>query len=374
MSLPRRLQHVAREKIDPHIVNVLVDSFADEGLTNAQMINACEIVSRLDPERFSVTMFTYGAPAPEIVRRPNTRLIQLPRHLQTVRLLTQFFFGKQDLLFYLKPSPASRCFLNLRSFVGNHCLVAASVESQTDWRDETMKPQTIRLIEQTVLRADHLFSNSAFVQRSLKANYGLESEVVPTGVDTGFFTPNWPRPANARPRVLFVGSLRVFKGPQVVLEAAQVFPQADFVIVGDGVMGDEVRVRAQTLQNVIMKGQLGRASVRDEYRNADIFLFPSCWEGSPRVLLEAAASGLPVVARRDYEPESVIDGVTGLLAASDQEIITRLGEILAKPELCRAFGQSARSHVARFSWDKITRQWETIFARLTALRRKDRQS
>ena len=46
-----------------------MDSFADEGLTNAQMINAREIVSRLDPDRFSVTMFVRGVAAPEILAR-----------------------------------------------------------------------------------------------------------------------------------------------------------------------------------------------------------------------------------------------------------------------------------------------------------------
>jgi glycosyltransferase involved in cell wall biosynthesis len=374
VSLPRQFHSGSQEKVDSKIINLLVDSLADEGLTNAQMINAREIVTRLDPDHFCVTMFTCDAAAPEIVRRPNTRLIQLPSHLQTVRLLTQFLLGKQDILFYLKPSPASLYLLKIRPFLGSRRLIAATVESQTDWQDETIKPETIRLIEQTVLRADYLFSNSAFVQRSLNKNYGLSSEVVPTGVDTNFFSPDPARPANPRPRVLFVGSLRVFKGPQLVLHAAHLFPQADFVVVGDGLMADKLRERAQALPNVTMKGQLAPASVREEYRNADIFLFPSWWEGSPRVLLEAAASGLPVIARRDYEPESVIDGVTGFLAASDAEIMTNLAELLAKPELCMAFGQSARSHVARFSWDAIARQWESVFMRMAMTRRKDRQS
>jgi glycosyltransferase involved in cell wall biosynthesis len=373
-SLPAQLQTGAEQHVDSKTINLLVDSLADEGLTNAQMINAREIVTRLDTDRFRVTMFTHNAPAPEIVRRPNTRMIRIPSHLQTVRVLAQFQFGKQDILFYLKPSPASRYFLKARRFLRSNCAIVASIESQMDWRDETIEPQAIRLIEQTVLRADYLFSNSAFVQRSLKENYGLPSEVVPTGVDTEFFFPDWSRPANLRPRVLFVGSLRAFKGPQVVLDAAQLFPQADFAIAGDGVMAGKIRERAQALHNVTMRGQLGRASVREEYRQADIFLFPSCWEGSPRVLLEAAASGLPVIARKDYEPESVIDGVTGFLAASDAEIMTHLAELLANPELRRSLGQSARSHVARFSWDVIARQWESVFARMAMTRRKVRQS
>ena len=351
-------------------VNILVDSFADDGLTNAQMTNAREIVSRLHPDRFSVTMFVHGPPAAQIKRRPNTRLIQLPDRLQTIPMLANFLFGHQDILFYLKASPASRWYLRLPSLRKSRCVIAGTIESQTDWRDETMTPQSIRLFEQTVLRCDYLFSNSAFVKRSLERNYGIQSEVVPTGVDTDFFTPNWNRPANSRPRVLFVGALRAFKAPQLVLDAAQRYPQADFVLVGEGVMAQELRARARSLANVVMRGSLGRTAIRDEYRSADIFWFPSRWEGSPRVLLEAAASGLPVIARKDYEPESVIDGKTGFLAATDDELLARLAELLASPDLCRAQGQAARSHVSRFSWDVITRQWETIFARLTQGRRE----
>jgi len=355
-------------------VNILVDSFADEALTNAQMINAREIVSRLDPDRFSVTMFVRGIPAPQILARPNTRLIQLPRRLQTIPLLAQFLFGRQDIVFYLKASPASRWYLKLRSLRRKRCVIVGTIESQTDWRDETITPHTIHLAEETILRCDFLFSNSAMVKRSLEANYSLPSEVVPTGVDTEFFTPDWNRPANPRPRVLFVGALRAFKGPQVVLDAAQRHPQADFVLVGDGVMGLELRDRAKALPNVTMRGTLGRIAIREELRRADVFLFPSRWEGSPRVLMEAAASGLPVIARKDYEPESVIDGATGFLVGDDDEMMTRLAQLLADHDLRLRLGKSGHSHVARFSWDVITRQWETIFTRLAVSQKRLRES
>lgn len=359
------------KKDDIKPVNILVDSLADEGLTNAQMINAREIATRLAPDLFSVTMFVHGPPSIQISRRPNTRLIQLPNRLQTIPILREFLFGRQEIIFYLKASPASRWYLKMRSLRESRSLIVGTVESQTDWRDETITPQTVRLIEETVLRCDYLFSNSAFVKRSLESNYGRQSEVVPTGVDTGFFAPNLDRPVNPRPRVLFVGSLRAFKGPQVVLDAAQRYPEADFVIVGDGVMTQQLRARSHGLRNVTMRGTLERAAVRDEYRGADIFLFPSRWEGSPRALLEAAASGLPVIARKDYEPESVIEGQTGFLTASDDESVFRLGHLLANPVLCRTMGEAGRRHMTRFSWDVISRQWEAIFMRLARLRKSD---
>jgi len=345
-------------------VHILVDSFADEGLTNAQMINAQEIVSRLNSEEFLVTMFVHGPPAQPILCRPNTRLIQLPNRMQTIPLLARFLFGTQDILFYLKASPASHWFLNLRFLSRNPAVTVGMIESQTDWRDETITPQARQLIERTILRCDSLFSNSAFVQRSLRSNYRLASDVIPTGVDTDFFTPDKQRPPNSRPRVLFAGSLRQFKGPEVVLEAAQRCPQADFIIVGDGPLAGELCGRAKEIPNVTMSGSLGRTAIRDEYRRADVFLFPSRWEGSPRVLLEAAATGLPVIARKDYEPETVIHGKTGFLVTTDDDLMTRLQQLLATPGLRRDLGKAARAHMAQFSWDVIAPQWEAVFRRL----------
>jgi glycosyltransferase involved in cell wall biosynthesis len=328
------------------------------------MINAREIVRRLDAERFHVTMFVQDRTEPGISSRPHTRLLHLPRRLKTPVILREFLFGPQDILFYLKASPASRWYLNLRALRADRCALVATIESQSDWRDETIPPRVRRLFEQTILRSDHLFSNSPLVKRSLQSNYGLTSEIVRTGVDTEFFTPNYDRPPNPRPRVLFVGALRIFKGPHLVLAAAQLFPQADFMLVGDGVLRQELQERSRSLGNVAISGALGRNALRQQFAQADIFLFPSHWEGSPRVLMEAAACGLPVIARKDYEPETVVDGVTGFLVGSDDEMMTRLGQLLADSHLQRRMGKCGREHMAAFSWDLITRQWETIFARL----------
>jgi glycosyltransferase involved in cell wall biosynthesis len=355
-------------------IRILVDSFADEGLTNAQMINAREIVSRLDSERFHVTLFKHGAPARQLVVRPNTRLIQLPRRLQTIPILTHFIFGRQEILFYPKPAPATRWYMNLRTLGRRRCALVATFESQSDWQDDTITPNTKKLIEETILRCDYLFSNSTNVQQSLETNYGLHTEVVPTGVDTTFFQPNWDRPANSRPRVLFVGALRSFKGPQVLLEAAERFPGADFILVGDGILVEELRTRGKHLANLEMCGSLNRIEIREKFALADIFMFPSRWEGSPRVLMEAAACGLPVLARKDYQPESVIDAKSGFLVGDDAEMMMRLEQLLSSPDLRRRLGECGRSHIARFDWNVITPQWEEIFTRIALARRESVQS
>src|SRR5580704_9644715 len=125
-------------------IRILVDSFADEDALNAQMSNAREIVSRLDPARFHVSMFAVGEPDGRLMRRAATRLIQLPQRRQTIRIVNEFIWGKHDILFYLKPSPAAKLYLALRPRWFDQRVVIGMVESQSDLRNEpTVKPEQV---------------------------------------------------------------------------------------------------------------------------------------------------------------------------------------------------------------------------------------
>ncbi|HZP16774.1 MAG TPA: glycosyltransferase family 4 protein [Terriglobales bacterium] len=349
-------------------IRVLVDSFADAGLLNAQMSNAREIVCRLDPDCFTVSMFVQDDPDPRIASRRNTRLVRVPQKKQTLRILSEFLFGSHNLVFYVKASPASRCYLGLRRRWRDPRITVATIESQADLRSEpSIAPEAVRLWEQTVLRCDYLFSNSASVRGSLEREYGLISQIIPTGVDTSFFAPPSERhPPNPRPRVLFAGSLRRFKQPGFLLSAAARFPEADFRIAGEGPLRQELeqRIAQENLTNAHLLGPLSPAALREEYQRADIFLFPSSWEGSPKVILEAAASGLPVIVRSNYAPETVVHGVTGYQASSDEELYKFLQALLQNAELRRQLGMAGRSHSQKYDWNVIAAQWGEAFTEM----------
>src|SRR6266568_9598147 len=336
-------------------VRVLVDSFADKDLPNAQMGNAREIIRRLDPARFHVSVFVCGEPDTSIAQRPNTRLIPLPSQRQTARIFREFVFGNYDVLFYLKSSPATKWYMRLPPNFKHNRISIGTIESQSDLRNErTITPGAVRLWEQTVLRCDYLFSNSPSVQQSLRTEYGLSSEIVPTGVDTHFFQPACDSPPKLRPQVLFVGSLRPFKGPQLLLDAAAYFPDADFILAGAGAMEAELnsRVQRENLANVHLLGLLKADDLLCEYQKVDVFLFPSSWEGSPKVILEAAACGLPVIVRNSYSPETVVHGITGYQAASDEELHGFLKALLNNPELRHDLGRKGRQHSQKYDWDR----------------------
>ena len=129
------------------------------------------------------------------------------------------------------------------------------------------------------------------------------------------------------------------------------------------------RIHRENLDNVRLLGVLGAGELLREYQQADVFLFPSIWEGSPKVILEAAACGLPVIARQNYKPETVLDGKSGYLVGSDEALFVRLEELLSSPERRRAYGEVGRKHILQYDWDLITPRWEEIFLSLTRAER-----
>ena len=101
-------------------------------------------------------------------------------------------------------------------------------------------------------------------------------------------------------------------------------------------------------------------------------MFPSLWEGSPKVILEAAACAVPVIARENYEPETVVHGKTGYLVARNQDIFERLEELLSSPKLRQEFGVAGREHAKQFDWDVLTALWQEIFLHLTSQKARGR--
>jgi glycosyltransferase involved in cell wall biosynthesis len=101
-----------------------------------------------------------------------------------------------------------------------------------------------------------------------------------------------------------------------------------------------------------------------------VFLFPSVLEGHPQVLGQAAACGLPAVAMEKYRPDYVVHGETGYLVKSENELSLKLGLLLTDEELRLKMSAAAARHAMQFDWDKVTRDWESVFVEAAGKRRK----
>ena len=185
---------------------------------------------------------------------------------------------------------------------------------------------------------------------------GLTVSTVDNAVDARQFTPADPR--REPPVLLFVGQLSRSKGLADLVEALQLLADRGVVVRARFIGGaqqageqeaDRIRELARRSRLPIeLPGPLGPAGVRRELADAAIFCLPSHWEGQSISVLEAMASGLPVVVTAvGANPEVVRDGVDGIVVAPCDVpgLAAALNRLVGDADLRARMGDAARSRV-----------------------------
>ena len=221
----------------------------------------------------------------------------------------------------------------------------------------------------------------------LERRIGVEPERIRqiyNGVDPLRFSPRQgARPNLAPPGFLpdpalvvgTVGRLAGVKDQATLLDAfacatsGDAIPQARLVLVGDGPLRKDLEGRARALGiagRVWFAGD--RADVNDLMRLFDLFALPSLGEGISNTVLEAMASGLPVIATRvGGNPELVREGSTGVLVPpGDPEALgAQIARLLADADLRRGLGRAARERIIQgFSWERCVEQYLGVYDEL----------
>lgn len=196
-------------------------------------------------------------------------------------------------------------------------------------------------------------AQSEFVRKS----YGVAEErivVMPNGVSDPFVQAARAAPDHGGAfRLLFVGRLSPQKNVQRLLRALPAISvPVELVVVGEGEQRTmlEALCRRLGLPRVSMVGFQTSAQLVDWYRWADAFVLPSDKEGMPLALLEAMASGLPVVAT-DVPGIADTVGEDGILVAPDPEALAAAVDLLAAdPALWHDLSRRGSARAGQLSW------------------------
>jgi glycosyltransferase involved in cell wall biosynthesis len=176
-------------------------------------------------------------------------------------------------------------------------------------------------------------------------------EVLLRGVDQTRFFPSWE--VTKKPIVLFVGQISKQKGAWDLLSAwkqvSVACPSAELWVVGpdhtNGRFIREIRTRGHH-DSIKITGPLPAIEVASLMRKAQILCLPSYGEGTPNCVMEALASGLPVVATRvGGIPDIVAHEATGLLVekSDTQGLADALMTLLRDPSRCTRMGEAAHA-------------------------------
>lgn len=167
-----------------------------------------------------------------------------------------------------------------------------------------------------------------------------------------------------------VATFKRQKGHQFLIEAASKlvnkFPNLHILFVGDGELREQLIEQTHTLDIDNHIHFLGtRSDVPSILAASDLFILPSLWEGLPMALIEAMASGLPVVATDVSGTTQVMeDGKTGILVQPGQsnKLELAVGKILSDPETAKKMGEASRLRVEKlFSAQKQANEYLELY-------------
>lgn len=232
----------------------------------------------------------------------------------------------------------------------------------------------IRLFERPVLRrATTLVALTPAEVASYRAlGVVTQCEVIPNGIDADRYRTIPARDIEARwhipPRavvVLFMGRIHPIKGADRLVDAflsiAEQIPSAVLVMAGPDEFGLEQKMRARVEQSgmasrVIFTGMVSGDDKLDLLARANLFSLPSDAEGFSIAILEALASGTPVLISPDCHFPEVQEAGAGLIVSNDRVALAiALAGLLERPQELRDMGERGRALVReRYTWDRIT--------------------
>ncbi|GDY30379.1 glycosyltransferase family 4 protein [Gandjariella thermophila] len=325
--------------------------------------------------------FDAAAPFP-VVRHPTSLMLPVPEVLRRAREVMRaerceaVWFGAAAPLALLTPW--------LRA-AGAGRVVACTHGHEVGW---SMLPGARRALRRIGSTVDVVTYVSKYTRSRFASAFGPMAalEHLPSGVDTSVFRPDPAARAELRrryrlgeaPVVVCVSRLVPRKGQDVLVRALPEIrrrvPGAKLLLVGGGPARDRLRRLAAESgvdDHVVLTGSVPWPELPGHYAAGDVFAMPCRTrgggldvEGLGIALLEASATGLPVVAGNSGgAPETVQDGVTGHVV-DGREVSAVAGAVaglLADPEAAAAMGKAGRD------WMATRWRWDDLAARLAAL-------
>jgi glycosyltransferase involved in cell wall biosynthesis len=215
--------------------------------------------------------------------------------------------------------------------------------------------------------------------RDVFRSFDIDAEVVPNIVDLQQFTYRVRDPL--RPRLLCTRNFEPLYNLSCVLRAfatiqAQ-YPAATLTLVGSGSQDTALRQEAAALriENVTFAGRVAPSEVHRYYANADMYVQAPSIDNMPLSLLEAFASGLPVVSTDvGGVPSMLRHGVDGLLVGNDNPdaLAERVIQLLRDPALAHRLAESGYRTLAAYEWRVVRNGWLQAYHR--ALGRIDQRA
>lgn len=223
-------------------------------------------------------------------------------------------------------------------------------------------------------RSAGVVSNSAGLRLlALKTNAKQEIGMIPNGIDTSQFKFDPAREVDGIFRILCVSRITPRKGIRYLIEGFDVLQKKfqtlpmELWIIGEGDELASLRELVQSLgahAGVKFFGRMEHDKLASFYGLADVFVLPSLNEGMSNTMLEALASGLPIIATVTGGTEELVtDGENGFYIEkkSSEDIASKLEKVLTDEGLRKKMGLASRARAEKMSWRSVAKEYVEVY-------------
>jgi glycosyltransferase involved in cell wall biosynthesis len=219
----------------------------------------------------------------------------------------------------------------------------------------------LRLVDEIVVPSEYL--------RAIFARHGYRTRVIPNVVDLGHF--RYRERGAPEPRLVSTRNLEPYYRVDNTLEAFALvrarYPEATLTLAGFGREEHRLRRLAASLgpEGIRFVGRVEPSAMPGLLDGADIFVNSSVVDNQPVSILEAFASGLPVVSTGTGDIASLVrDGETGLLVPRDDPaaLAKAVTMLLEEPDRAAGMARRARREIETFTWSHVRELWAGVYA------------
>ena len=263
-------------------------------------------------------------------------------------------YGGPSMLFQVHPHPLTIRRI-LREELAMHPECADSLNQE--WELALPEEEFGQLVTETQLATCFLVASS-FTRNSL-IEHGADPEditVVPYGVDLERFHPARHVRKDDRLHLLFVGRINQRKGVKYLVEALRLLPRDRVRLTICGRVVDDLRLFQEFAGQIEVRPSVSEADLVTAYQEADMFVFPSVAEGFGQVLLEALASGLPILSTtHTAAPDLIVDGREGFIVLPRRPdlLAEKIAWAMTHPDQLQQMGLAARRRAEEFTWKRF---------------------
>lgn len=202
----------------------------------------------------------------------------------------------------------------------------------------------------------------------ITVSHSLAKKALSLGAEGVHVIPNGVRPLEEKPwkgkYITFIGALRNYKSPETFIELARVFPELEFLVVGDGSLRRNLAMEAP--ENVRFLGY--RQDIDRVLSKSLMLVLPSKREGFGLVILEANSLGVPAVGRNvGGIAELIRNGKNGLLFDDFDGLVNAVKSLL-KPKTNRKAGEIGRRIAALYSWSVVAEEVDGVYLKVLGQR------